>query len=51
MNMPGDVVAGKDAQLEAAIQNLHQRLAEDPMDLPPVPEYPTKTKETEPGGA
>ncbi|MBN1514901.1 MAG: PD40 domain-containing protein [Phycisphaerae bacterium] len=51
MNMPGDVVAGKDAQLEAAVQNMLQRLAEDPMDLPPVPEYPIKTKETGPGGA
>jgi len=51
MNLPGDVVAGRDAQLDAAIQNLLHRLAEDPMDLPPVPEYPIKTKETEPGGA
>jgi tricorn protease len=50
MNMPGDVVAGKDAQLEAAIRNMLDRLAEDPMELPPVPEYPVKTKATEPGG-
>ncbi len=49
-NLPGDVVAGRDAQLEAAIQNLLQRLAEDPMGLPPVPDYPIKTKETEPDG-
>ena len=43
-NMPGDVVGGKDAQLEAGVANLLERLQDDPRDLPPPPPYPDKSK-------
>jgi tricorn protease len=43
-NMPGDVLAGKDAQLDAAIENVVRRYREHPMDIPPVPAYPDKSK-------
>ena len=45
-NMPGDVLRGRDAQLEAAIENLLQRIREDPMNLPDRPRYPDKSKKT-----
>ncbi len=44
-NMPGDVLRGKDAQLEAAISNILERLAEDPMEIPPPPPFPDKSKQ------
>lgn len=45
-NMPGDVLAGRDAQLEAALVHLAGRLAAEPMDVPDVPPaYPVKAKE------
>ena len=43
-NMPGDVLRGQDAQLEAAIEYLMKRLQEDPMEIPPPPPYPDKSK-------
>ena len=43
-NMPGDVLRGKDAQLEAAIANIQQRLATDPKEIPAVPAFPIKRK-------
>jgi len=43
-NMPADVLRGKDAQLEAGIEYLLKRLAEDPMEIPPPPPYPDKSK-------
>ena len=43
-NMPGDVLAGKDAQLDAAIENVTRRYRENPMDIPPPPPYPDKSK-------
>ena len=43
-NMPGDVVKGKDAQLQAAVKYILQKLKQDPMELPHRPVYPTKTK-------
>ena len=42
--MPGDVLKGKDAQLEAAIANIQQRLAADPKEIPSVPAFPIKRK-------
>jgi tricorn protease len=46
MNMPADVVAGKDAQLDAAIAHLLERLKTegDTWKLPEVPDYPDKSK-------
>jgi tricorn protease len=43
-NMPGDVVKGKDAQLDAAIENVLQRIKDQPVELPPPPPYPVKSK-------
>ena len=43
-NMPGDVVKGKDAQLEAAIHHLLDELSKEPMRLPPTPAFPDKSK-------
>ena len=42
--MPGDVLAGKDAQLQAAIDYLTKKLADEPMEMTPVPAYPDKSK-------
>ncbi len=46
-NMPGDVMRGKDAQLDAAIENLTKRLNENPVELPAPPAYPDKSKPAE----
>lgn len=43
-NMPGDVIRGRDAQLEAAVSNLLAKLAKEPMTLPERPVYPKKPK-------
>jgi len=43
-NMPADVLKGKDAQLDAAIAYLLDRLAREPMDLPATPVFPRKAK-------
>ena len=43
-NMPGDVLRGKDAQLEAGIENVLRRIKEEPMTVPLPPEYPDKSK-------
>ncbi|MCO6438916.1 MAG: PD40 domain-containing protein [Phycisphaerae bacterium] len=43
-NMPGDVLKGIDAQLQAGIDNLRKRIGDDPRDLPPPPPYPDKSK-------
>jgi len=47
-NMPIDVLKGKDAQLEAAVEYLMGRLKAEPMDPPPPPAYEDKSKKTEP---
>ena len=46
MNMPADVVAGKDTQLDYAIDYLLQQLADSDgeWDIPDVPPYPNKAK-------
>ena len=43
-NMPGDVMRGKDAQLDAGIKYVLDKLAKEPMDLPPAPPYPNKSR-------
>lgn len=42
-NLPHETFNGKDAQLEAAIKLLQEKIAEDPRDVPPVPAYPDKS--------
>jgi tricorn protease len=39
-NLPHATFNGKDAQLEAAIAHLKQKIAEDPRDVPKPPAYP-----------
>ncbi len=44
-NEPGDVLAGRDAQLNAALVHLADRMAAEPMPVPDAPpEYPDKAK-------
>ena len=43
-NVPGEVVRGRDAQLEAGVGYLLDELAKDPHDLPQPPPYPDKAK-------
>ena len=46
-NEPGDVLAGRDAQLEAALVHLADRLASEPMAVPSSsPAFPVKAKES-----
>ena len=42
-NLPHETFNGKDAQLEAAIKLLQEKIAEDPREVPPVPAYPDKS--------
>jgi tricorn protease len=42
-NLPFETFNGKDAQLEAAIKLLQEKIAADPRDVPPVPNYPDKS--------
>ncbi|MBW7904193.1 MAG: PDZ domain-containing protein [Phycisphaerae bacterium] len=42
-NLPHATFKGEDAQLKAAIRHLQQRIAEEPVDLPPVPPTPNKS--------
>ena len=46
MNMPRDVVDGKDTQLDYAVDHLLKQLADSggKWDIPPVPAYPDKAK-------
>ena len=43
-NLPADVLAGRDAQLEAAIAYLMERIEQDPRVTPDPPPYPNKSK-------
>lgn len=47
-NLPGDEMAGKDAQLETGIKYILDKLKEQPMNLPPhptwLPAYPSKDR-------
>lgn len=42
-NLPYETFKGKDAQLEAAIELLKKKIAEDPREVPAVPNYPDKS--------
>lgn len=42
-NFPHETFKGKDAQLEAAIKHLLEKIAEDPRVVPAVPVYPNKS--------
>ncbi len=42
-NLPNETFHGKDAQLEAAVRLLQEKIAADPRDTPPVPIYPDKS--------
>lgn len=41
--LPHETFNGKDAQLDAAIKLLQEKIAEDPRAVPPVPDYPDKS--------
>ena len=41
-NMPGDVLDGRDAQLEVGIAQVLKSLKDNPVELPPPPPYPNK---------
>jgi tricorn protease len=43
-NIPGDVLKGRDAQLEAGIAYLIDKLEKEPMKIPPTPPFPKKPK-------
>jgi len=43
-NMPGDVLRGKDAQLDAGIENVMERLPTEGFVEPPTPKYPIKAR-------
>ncbi len=42
-NLPYETFNGKDAQLDAAVEFLKKKIAEDPRVIPPVPAYPDKS--------
>lgn len=42
-NLPFETFNGKDAQLEAAIKFLQEKIAKEPRDVPAVPAYPNKS--------
>ncbi|MEZ5000884.1 MAG: S41 family peptidase [Bacteroidales bacterium] len=42
-NLPHATFMGSDAQLDAAIEYLEKAIAEDPREVPPVPQYPDKS--------
>ena len=39
-NLPQDVIAGRDPQLEKAVEVLLQKLKEEPVELPRTPDFP-----------
>ncbi len=43
-NLPQDVLHGRDDQLDAAVELLLRRIAEEPMTLPNPPAFPDKSK-------
>jgi tricorn protease len=43
-NLPPQVLAGADPQLEAAVEYLMTRIAEEPVEVPPHPPFPDKSK-------
>ena len=49
-NLPHATFNGKDAQMEAAIAYLKQKIAEDPRPVPPAPPYPNRAFRYPPAG-
>ncbi|MEW6251223.1 MAG: S41 family peptidase, partial [Planctomycetota bacterium] len=47
-NMPGDVLRGKDAQLDFAIEYVLKEIKANPKELPAAPPYPDKSKKVPP---
>ena len=47
-NMPGDVLRGKDTQLDAGIEYVMKQIKENPHDVPAPPAYPDKSKKVPP---
>jgi tricorn protease len=45
-NMPGDVLRGRDAQLDKAIEVVVEKLGQDPKQTPDLPPFPDKSKES-----
>ena len=43
-NLPHAAFQGKDAQLEAAIKYLQEKIAKEPVEVPKPPAYPDKRK-------
>ncbi len=43
-NMPGDVLRGKDTQLDAAIEHILDELDKHPVELPGPPPFPNKSR-------
>lgn len=43
-NFPGDVIRGRDAQLEAAVENITQRLEQEAVEIPATPPFVDKSK-------
>ncbi len=43
-NLPGDVLKGKDAQLDSALGYLMELVAKNPKEVPPPPPYPNKAR-------
>ena len=43
-NLPGDVIRGRDAQLEAAVENVMQRLEREAVKIPATPPFVDKSK-------
>ena len=43
-NLPHATFNGEDAQLDAAIEYLQRKIAEDPRPVPPHPDYPNKAR-------
>jgi tricorn protease len=44
-NMPGDVLHGKDAQLDAALEKVQKMMKENPREIPPTPAFPNKSRQ------
>ncbi len=42
-NLPHATFKGQDAQLQAAIKYLQEKIAKEPVEIPPAPAYPDKT--------
>ena len=48
VNSPGDVIAGRDPQLDAAIDYLLEKIENEPIEWPNQPPYPVRKIENKP---